>query len=113
VTTDQWRLYFEIAQFILTGAVGVYVYLTNRDKVTNDRIGKLQEDLDEKLENHGERIARLETKSEKALTHNDLSELYKKVNDINGSVSTLTGEFVGVRNLLSTIHNHLLNGGKQ
>jgi len=104
---------FQVLQFLLTGAVAFYVYLSNKDKVTNNRISKLQDDLDDKMDGHVERIAKLEVRAESALTHDDLSELHDKINRVGGDVKILTGEFSGVRNLLGTIHNHLLNGGKQ
>lgn len=108
---EQWRLYFEIAQFLLTGGIGIYVYLANKNKVTNDRINKLEEDIDVKVGTHSVRITRLETKAESSLRTGDLSELHEKINNVSGDVNKLAGEFSGVRNLLGTIHHHLLNGG--
>jgi chromosome segregation ATPase len=105
---------FQVLEFLLTGGIAIYVYMSNKDRVTNDRIEKLEDDLDEKLDKQGERIATLEAKSEGTPTHDDLSHLHEKINAVNASISTLAGEFSGVRNLLNTIHHHLLsNGGRQ
>ena len=109
MNTDLWRLIFEIFQFVLTGGTCFYVYLSNKDKVTNDRIGKLEDDLDEKLDGHAERIVKLESGT---ATHSDLSDIHEKINGVSAEISTLSGEFRGVRNLLETLHRHLLNGGK-
>lgn len=108
-----WKFGFQVLQFLITGALAVYVYLSNRDKVTNDRISKLEDDLDDKLDGHGERIAKLETRTENSPTHDDLSGIHEKINAVSASISTLSGEFTGVRNLLNTIHQYLLQGGKQ
>lgn len=97
---------FQIAQFALTCGVGFYVYMSNKDKVTNDRIGSLQEDLDVKLDGHSERIARLET----GPTHADLGDLHERINSVAKGVDTLTGEFHGVRTTLNLIHDYLLKG---
>lgn len=92
----------------MTGGIGIYVYLSNRDKVTNTRIGKLEDDIDDKFEVYGERIATLETRADGALTHTDISVIHEKINKVSYEVSTLSGQFIGVKNLLDTIHNHLL-----
>ena len=107
------KFLFQVLTFLMTGGIGIYVYLSNKDKVTNDRIGKLEDDLDAKLDTHIERIVALETKAESSLTHNDLADIHEKINKIDTDISSLSGEFSGVRNLLNTLHHYLLNGGKQ
>ena len=107
------KFLFQVLTFLMTGGIGIYVYLSNKDKVTNDRIGKLEEDLDVKLDGHIERIVALETKAASSLTHNDLADIHEKINKIGTDISTLSGKFNGVSNLLDTLHNYLLNGGKQ
>ncbi|MBI5659883.1 MAG: hypothetical protein HZC43_10140 [Nitrosomonadales bacterium] len=107
------KLGFQVLQFLVTGALAVYVYLSNKDKVTNDRIGKLEDDLDLKLDGHGERISALETQTRNSPTHSHLSEIHEKINKVGSDISSLSGEFTGVRNLLNTIHQYLLQGGKQ
>jgi len=104
---------FQVLQFLLTGGIGIYVYLSNKDKVTNDRIGKLEEDLDVKMNGHIERIVALETRAESSLTHNDLADIHEKINKIGSDISSLSGKFTGVSNLLDTLHNYLLNGGNK
>ncbi len=103
---------FQVLQFLMTGGVGIYVYLSNKDKVTNDRIGKLEDDLDVRLDGQGERIAKLETRSENSPTHDDLGKIHEKINGLRADVGDLSGQFKGVSNLLQTIHEHLLKGGK-
>lgn len=107
------KFLFQVLTFLMTGGIGIYVYMSNKDKVTNDRIGKLEDDLDKKLDGHIERIVALETKAESSLTHNDLADIHEKINKIGTDISTLSGKFTGVSNLLDTLHNYLLHGGKQ
>lgn len=105
----EWvTFWFQVLQFLLMCGISFYVYISNRDKVTNDRIGRLEEDLDAKFDGHIERIAALETRAESALTHNDLADIHEKINKIGSDISLLSGEFTGVRNLLNTVHTHLL-----
>lgn len=110
---ESMKFGFQVLQFLMTGGVGIYVYLSNKDKVTNDRIGKLEDDLDTKLDGQGERIAKLETRSENSPTHSDLGDIHEKINDLTAIVGDLSGQFKGVNNLLQTIHEHLLKGGKK
>lgn len=107
------KFLFQVLTFLMTGGIGIYVYLSNKDKVTNDRIGKLEDDLDKKLDGHIERIVALETRTESSLTHNDMAGIHDKINRIGTDISSLSGKFTGVSNLLDTLHHHLLNGGKQ
>lgn len=103
------KFLFQVLTFLMTGGIGIYVYLSNKDKVTNDRIGKLEEDLDEKLDGHAERIASLESS---AIRHKDMAELHEKINSVSGDMKTLAGEFTGVRNLLMMLNEYMVKGGK-
>lgn len=127
---------FQILQFLLTGGIGIYVWLSNKDKVTNDRVGKIAESVDGKIDAHAERIARLEQGAEscetaqrtcpvhaerlaqleaaadRSPTHEDLGRLHEKINDVSGALQTLVGEFKGVHRTLDLIHEHLLKGGR-
>jgi oligoendopeptidase F len=132
---EELKFLFQIVQFLLTGAIGVYVYLSNADKVNNERIAKLESGMEGKIDDHAERMAtleqivktepthadmagianrlsKLEALSEKTLSHSDLAAMYEKINHVHADVSTLQGEFVGVRHLLSTINEFLMKGGK-
>lgn len=103
------KFLFQVLTFLMTGGIGIYVYLTNKDKVTNDRIGKLEDDLDEKLYGHAGRIATLESG---AIKHKDMAELHEKINCVSGDMKALSGEFTGVRNLLMMLNEYMVKGGK-
>lgn len=103
---------FQVLQFLLTAGVGFYVYMSNKDKVTNDRITRLEDDLEAKIDMHGERLSRLEVRVDSTPTHQDLSDIHKKINQVSDCVSRLEGEFSGAKNTLDLIHDFLLKGGK-
>ncbi|MDO8933543.1 MAG: hypothetical protein Q7U97_14210 [Rhodocyclaceae bacterium] len=65
-----------------------------------------------RLDGHVEQIAKLEKGAGDAPTHDDLGRLHEKINDVGKGVSHLAGEMTGVKNLLNTINEHLLRGGK-
>lgn len=128
------KLAVQIGQFLLTGGVGIYVYMSNKDKVTNTRITELEratnasiktyeqdsdtriqtleESIDKRLGDHAVRIARLEERAENAPTHDDLGELHEKINGVNEHLKTMSGEFTSFKGLLITIHDYILKGGK-
>lgn len=98
-----------VANFALTWGVALYMYLANKNKVTNERITTLQRDIDDKLDDHATRIAKLEVTASAAPTHDDLGDLHEKVNTVDTKVSQLDGKLDGVNNLLHTIHQYLLD----
>ncbi|MEX3556416.1 MAG: hypothetical protein VB131_07700 [Burkholderia gladioli] len=106
-----YQFIFSVAQFIFTAGIGFYVYISNQDKVTNDRIGSLETELGRRIAGHAERIARLEEAGQHVPTHEDLGELHERINAVAESMNTLTGEVRGMQNTLSLIHQHLLTGG--
>lgn len=99
---------FQVLQFIATAGVGFYVYMSNKDKVTNDRITKFEDDIDDKIEKQGERIAGLEAKSGGAPTHADLSSIHEKINDVSKDLASLTGEVTASNRTLNLIHETLM-----
>ncbi len=106
-----WKFGFQVLQFLITGALAVYVYLSNRDKVTNDRISKLEDDLAVKLDGHGERIATLETAHGTAPNHADIAKVYKSLNTLAATVNQLVGENRGQSDTLKLILNQITAKG--
>lgn len=89
----------------------IYVVISNKNKVTNDRIGKLEDDIDSKFGIQGERIARIETISDKAPNHNDISKMYDSLNDLAKTVNQLVGENRGQSDTLKLILNQITAKG--
>lgn len=108
---ESMKFGFQILQFVLTGGIGIYVYLSSRHNVTNERIGKLEDDLDEKLDGQGERIAKLEALSEAAPNHGDISKVYESLNALAGTVNQLVGENRGQSDTLKLILNQITAKG--
>lgn len=108
----EWiKLGFQILQFVMIGGIGIYVYLTNQDKVTNDRIGKLEDDIDSKFGTQGERISKIEARSQSAPDHNDIAKVYQSLNALAGTVNQLVGENRGQSDTLKLILNQITAKG--
>jgi hypothetical protein len=110
----------KVCNLLGTMVVGVYVWLSNRNRVTNERITALQEhtdngitgvrvdsahridDLDRaieaRLDRHGNQLAQLEAHRQNAPGHNDLKRLHERIDGFSSDIARLEGNFVGAIN---------------
>ena len=109
---ETMRLAFDALQFLLWGGTSFYVYISNKNRVTNDRITTLEGDIDTRLEGQSVRVAHLEEAIKHAPTHDDLAGLHDRVTKIGRNIDLLSGKFEGAKHVLDVIHHHLMNGGK-
>lgn len=109
---DALRFWFDLLQFLLTGGVGIYVYLSNRQRVTSGRIRELEEDMDERLDDHHQRLARVEEHIKHLPTHADIGAVHERLNAIHGELQNLAGVVSALNRSLHLINEHLLNGRK-
>jgi hypothetical protein len=114
VQTDQITLLFNALQFLLTGGIGFYVYLSNKNRVTNERVSNMKDsidarlvsmesDIDTKLDNHSARITGVETTVRHLPTTRDIAELRTMVADVSGKLSGVTAEVSGIHHLLKPL----------
>ncbi len=119
-----YRFWFDIAQFVLTGMIAVYVWISKRDSVNNKRFTVLEKDLstslddlekkvDARMDNHSERITKVETECDHAPSHADLGQVYDRINEVSDQVANLTGGMEALKRSVDMIHQHLLNEGKK
>ena len=100
-----------LGNFALTWGVALYMYLANKNKATNERIGVLETGINTRLREHDKTIAHLETTAKNAPSHSDLAEMYRSVNELAGTVNQLVGENKAQNHTLQLIHEYLLKGG--
>lgn len=106
---QQIALSISVGNFVLTWGLAFYMHLVNKGKVTEDRITRLEQDLDAKLDGQSERLARLEQDARHAPSHDDLKRIHSRIDDVNERIGTLQGEFSGANRTLNLIHEYLLN----
>jgi oligoendopeptidase F len=99
---------FQVLQFILTAGTGFYVFMSGKNKVTNERISKLESHIETKIDEHSERISRLESDVSKSPTHADIVKLHEKLSDLSSALNGLKGEFKGASTTLHLIHETLM-----
>lgn len=104
-----------------------WMYMANRDKVTNGRITKLQDDLDTKLDVHANRLTRLEAISAQDIServatleqhatdapkHSDLARLHARIDEVAGAIKHLQGESTTQTRILNLVYESLIKGPK-
>ena len=86
------KLAIAVANFALTWGLAFYMYITNQNKVTNDRVGRMESEMLDKYEDHAERLMGLETAQQAQPTHKDIAALYESINRLAATVNQLGGE---------------------
>ncbi|MDR1063646.1 MAG: hypothetical protein LBL48_06905 [Azoarcus sp.] len=97
----------QIINMIGTFAIGIWIYLEKRNDKTNERITRLNEDVD-KIDKE---LAALSGKIGGAVGHHDLSELYQRLAKVEQSVSKLCGSFNEANNTLRLILTKIAEKG--
>lgn len=113
-----YRLIFDIAQFALTGGIGIYVYLSNRHYVTHQRISNLEAEVDARLDDHVQRLATVEERLKHVPATAEIGEVREMIARVGGDVKAVKAEVQGVRDQLSpmqrvidSVQQYLLNQG--
>lgn len=102
-----------VANFILTWGVALYMYLANKNKATNERIGKLEEDIVKKIGGHAGRITHLETVTEMAPSHADLAQVYEGQKRSDEKLNQLIGETRGQSDMLRLMMAQITKKGME
>lgn len=108
---QQMTMVIGFINFLLNWGLGFYIHITNKNKATNERIAKLEEDLASKFEGHVQRITKLETTASNAPSHADLAKMYESINNLAGTVNQLVGENRGQSDTLRLILNQITEKG--
>lgn len=129
MTREDLVLALSLINHLLTWGVALYMYMANKNKATNERINKLEDDMEVKLDDHSlaeeqkfgeisrdlrassERIQHLETAADRAPSHADLAKVYESLNQLAGTVNQLVGENRGQSDTLRLILNRITEKG--
>ena len=69
---DAIKIWIDVAQFLITGGIGVYIYLVNRGEAIDKRISRFKEETGKTLTDHSGRIGQIEAVMKYLPTHNDM-----------------------------------------
>ena len=56
-----WRLAVDIGQFVLTGAIGIYVYFASQSQARREALERLANRLDQRIDSHDARLITAES----------------------------------------------------
>lgn len=94
------RFWWDIAQTIFLVVMAIYVWIKSRSQVNSDRI----EIVENKLSDIDKRLV-------KAISHDDLEDIHKRLNGISRDLSKVEGEFKSNNRLLHSIDDFLRSQG--
>lgn len=103
MSIEEAKLWLQVAHLVITAALGLYVWAVNRHRVTNQRITDLEKSVDDRLDDHAERLVGLEVQMRAAPTHKDLAQVHEKLNRVAESSSRMEGEIKHVNDTLRLI----------
>lgn len=104
------RDYLAIAGMVLTIGQTVYLIVMRRSIATDQRVGDVEEHLVKKYEDLAARMGTVEGDLHAAPTHDDLTSLHRRLDELSAGLHKLSGECsaqVRVINLL--LDRHLSN----
>lgn len=132
LTAADWQLVWNIGQSLLTGAIGVYLYLSQREQVRRVALDNLEHDVDSRLDQINDRLTRIEAglsevpnwrachqESQRvaileeayrgAIKAVDLNRVHARIDQVDKELAELRGETKGIQHLLQTIDQYLRN----
>jgi len=118
---DAWRFWLGVVNSAGTIAIGVYVWLVTRDRVTNKRITDLDKKMGEmlatfkekqsaKCTEHQRRTSELEVSIQNFPTHDDIGAVHDRITSVKGGVDELAGLIKGMRDNVTLLVDHHLRG---
>lgn len=96
--TDEMRIVVSILQWLITGAVGVYAYLTSRDSANASDLG----DLRNRVVTLEEAVRHMPDQTLVHALHADMSAVKARLDGIQQSLSPLSAQLERINNYLLT-----------
>jgi hypothetical protein len=130
-----WWFWINVFQMVCTAALGLYVWWTNREKVTGARFLSLERQVaerataqalkdaehkrDGRCEQHKEALSLVEksvievrSELDHLPTQKQFNQLNVSISDLNGSLQKTAGRLEGINRVVDLINEHFINRGK-
>lgn len=111
MNAEELKIWLQVINMLATFGVGIYVWISTQDKVTNKRITDLEEKVDGRIDTYAERIARVEQDLRHAPTHDDIKRIHARIDAIDQRLSRIEGGFKSQEDLLRLILNRITEKG--
>lgn len=106
------KLTFDIVQTLLIAIIGIMNWLNTRQRVTNDTINKMEGRLDDRLDNHSERLTRMEADFKNMPNHYDLGKIYDQMRKMSDNLSELnasiSAQLSGQKEAISALKENMV-----
>jgi hypothetical protein len=102
---DFW---WKVGITVMNAGVWLYLYLLNRNRVTNERINRMETHMTESIGTHGTRLTRLESDAKHAPKPGDLARLHQRIDDVAGSIKRIEGENSAQTRILNLVYESLV-----
>ena len=104
---ETMNVWVQWVHMIITFGLGAWLYIEKRNDKTNERV----DTLSTRVEQIDRDLAGLAANAEAAPSHNDLSAVYKSINELSETVNQLVGENRGQSDTLRLILNQIMQKG--
>lgn len=107
------KWWLDAAQWVVTGAVAVFVWLRKPGEEANTAISKMREDFGEVIHDHARRIATIETHMEHMPDEGEFRQLEGQVREVAQGLTGLRDSLQPIRESLRRIEDYLLRGANK
>lgn len=104
---DTAKIWIDLAQFLLTGLIAVWLYFEHRHDRTHERIGLMEAKSDLRFEQQNEQLIALRCDLNNRPEHQDLALLCEKTNELAVTTSKMEGEMQFIRRMVEDINRFL------
>jgi len=108
--------------FIMNFSLALFVAISNRSKAAADELKAMKTDLQNdikqskdaisrRIEQHSERLSRIESDIENAIGVEDMKAIHRRVDEVLANSKMMEGQLSVIADNLKDIHNIMLSGG--
>lgn len=109
---DAAKVWVDLLEFFVIGAVALYAHITSRGRVTEERMQAEFGRVDESLKAHTREIATVQENVRLAPSHGDIEELTKRLGELHGDIQKVDGRLEGIGRAVDLMNQHLLSGSR-
>jgi len=104
-----WQIVLNITQFVITTLLGLYVFVSNRNRAKAAELMQYKGDTDRRISDHTSRLAVIEETVRCAPNHGDIGKVHGRLDAMSEQLSEARGELKAISKNLGLIHQFLLN----
>jgi hypothetical protein len=109
---DEGRFWLELGSIGMNCAIGLYVWATGRNRVTNSRISSLETDVNKRFEDLSTRVSVQDERLKGLPTHTDFIRIHERMDKVSDTVSEVVGNLKAISKQLEMINQALLERGR-